>query len=83
MIFERSQFTNLNNYVEFNSFITGSSSVALENTTNFQTTKNTQSKRISNLMYAVIGLAAVSLITSMMYLYTRLLEKRLKNIHIV
>lgn len=42
-------------------------------------TMETESKGINTLMFGIIGLLAVSFIIYMMYLYTRVLEKRLVN----
>lgn len=42
-------------------------------------TKETESKRINTLMFGIIGLIAVAFIIYMLYLYTRVLEKRLVN----
>lgn len=75
LIPKRSQFTYFNNHVEFNLFITGSSSATIENTTNVHTPKKTQSKRITTLTLAIIGVTVVFVILLMMYVYMRLLEK--------
>lgn len=57
----------------FYAFITGSSGVTVENTTNFFNLKKTQ--RSTTLMLAIIGLTVVFSIIIMMYSFTGLLEK--------
>lgn len=57
----------------FYAFITGSSGVTVENTTNFLNPKKTQ--RSTTLMLAIIGLTVVFSIIIMMYIFTGLLEK--------
>lgn len=42
-------------------------------------TKKTLSKRISTLLFGVVGLTGLSLIIFMLYFYTRVQEKRLLN----
>lgn len=79
LIPKRSQFTYFNNHVEFYLFITGSSSATIENTTNFHTPKKTQSKMITTLTLAIIGVTVVFVILIMMYVYMRLLEKSYVN----
>lgn len=54
-----------------------------DNTTKYYTSpcynKETKSSRIHSLMLTVIGLTSVSFIIYIVYLYTRVLEKRQKN----
>lgn len=57
----------------FYAFITGSSGVTVENTTNFLNPKKTQ--RSTTLTLAIIGLTVVFSIIIMMYIFTGLLEK--------
>ncbi|XP_052682254.1 uncharacterized protein LOC128162877 [Crassostrea angulata] len=59
------------------------SNVSTDTTKNFTypvyETKKTEPKKNNTLMFGIIGLMTVSFIIYMMYLYTRLLEKRLVN----
>lgn len=64
--------------------ITDIFNVTTDTTTNLNLTisvktMETESKGINTLMFGIIGLLAVSFIIYMMYLYTRVLEKRLVN----
>lgn len=68
-------YLNRNNHVDFFSFITGSFSATVENTTIFYYPKKTQSKMSFTLMLAIIGLTVVFLIVIMMYIFTGLFEK--------
>lgn len=42
-------------------------------------TMETEPKKINTLMFGILGLMAVSFIIYMIYLYTRVLEKRIGN----
>lgn len=63
-------------------YFSGTSHV-MDNTTKTYTSschnKETESRRIHSLMFAVIGLALVSFIIYMVYIYTRVLGKRQTN----
>lgn len=62
---------------------TGISNVTADNATNPNTiscnTEKKQSNRINTLMFGIIGLAALSFLTYLIYRYTCLLDKRQVN----
>lgn len=63
----------------FFSFITGSFSATVENTTIYYYPKKTQSKMSSTLVLAIIGLTVVFLIVIMMYIFTGLFKNCFVN----